>query len=204
MHRREVIAATVGLLSAAALTGGAAAAEPEALREVRLGTLRLLVASPKKKSGGGVLIQPTAGGVNAHTNRVAQELAAIGYTAVVWDPYDGDPVPDEERAMVALSRRLQDEKVMADLRRATDHMLGPLGVERVASIGWCMGGRYTLMHAGTDNRVVAVAAYNPTIYSPAGQPLNGSIASKSAMPGQTMDEAPVIPRIPCPVNVYRP
>jgi carboxymethylenebutenolidase len=204
MKRREFIAATSALLGGSLTTARAADDRTRQLREVRQGALRLLVAEPGKRARGGVLIHPAASGVNAFTIRVAHELAALGYAAVIWDPYDGDDVPKEELAQVALSKRLQDEPVIGKLRQATDYLVGPLSIRRVTTIGWCMGGRYALMHAGHDDRVAAVAAYNPTIYPAAGQPLNGAIASKSAMPGQTLVEREVVPRIGCPVHVFRP
>jgi dienelactone hydrolase len=63
-------------------------------------------------------------------------------------------------------------------------MQGELGLDAIAGIGWCFGGRVALVHGGSDDRLSAVAAYNPTVWSDATVETRGSRrGSRPVVPG---------------------
>ena len=199
MNRR----AFVGAVAAVAAAPAIAQAGPTPV-ERRLGAIRHLVAEPASPTGNAVLLLPTIAGIDAYMASTASELARRGWLAVVWDPYGGDPVPADMMAQLAMSQRLSDERVMADLGALGDHMLGALGARRLATLGWCMGGRFALLHAGLEPKVAAVATYFPTIYSRWPVPLSGAMVSKADFPGQTLDEFALASRIAGAVQINRP
>jgi carboxymethylenebutenolidase len=199
LNRRTFIGAAV----VGAVTPALAKAGPPPV-EQQLGALRFLTATPASPSGNAVLLLPTIAGVDAYMNATAAELAGLGYLAVVWDPYGGDAVPEDMMAQLAMSKRLHDGKAIADLRALTEHMFATLGVRRLATLGWCMGGRFALLHAGLEPRVAAVATYFPTIYSRWPVSLSGAMVSKADFAGQTLDEFALASRIAGAVQINRP
>ena len=176
-----------------------------AVTAVELGAARARVTVPAEPSGAGVLLYPTIMGVNSFIDGVAAELAAQGLTVVAWDPYRGEPRSDDLMTMVVRSKSVEDEDAIADLGRIADHMHDDLGVERLAGIGWCFGGRIGLLHGGLDQRLQVFCSYNPTMLSPIPFEVEGvGTTSKADMPGQTMDEFELARGLAGPVQVTRP
>lgn len=204
MQRRALIQLGVATAASAAV---AARAQPAALadvQEARLDKLRLFVARPARPGPTGVVILPTIAGANAFTRKTAQDFAAEAMTAVVWDPYDGQDAPPGMMDQLAWSKRITDSYAVDSLKRIVSHMMQTLGVERVCTLGWCLGGRFGLIHAGNDPRVSAVASYNPTVYSPTPVTMFGSTFSRADFAGQTMDDYATTRAIACPVQLARP
>ena len=79
-----------------------------------------------------------------------------------------------------------------------------MGLAGTAAIGWCFGGRIGLLHAGSDQRVLALSAYNPTIWSPTPIEINGVSISRADFAGQTLDEFALAKAIRGPVQISRP
>ena len=173
--------------------------------DLRLGSARAWVAPPRGRSGGGVLLYPTIFGINPPMRRFAGELAERGLTAVVWDPYRGEPLGDAIGEIIEQSKTVTDDAAVDDLRRIVDHMRSELGLERIAGIGWCFGGRIGLLSAALDDRIALLCSYNPTMLpiTPIEVPGVGP-TSKADHPGQTMDEMDLARRISGPVQVTRP
>ncbi|HWI71471.1 MAG TPA: dienelactone hydrolase family protein [Baekduia sp.] len=170
----------------------------------RLGDLRIHIAHPAAKSDAGVLLYPTIMGLDDAMRSLARELANEGMTAVVWDPYDGVDGTGVMPDMLARSKQREDHGVVRDLKSIVDHMQDELGLVSIAGIGWCFGGRIGILHAGSDDRVGALASYNPTIWSVGGIDIGGANVSRSDFPGQTMDEFALAANIRGPVQVSRP
>jgi len=144
-------------------------------------------------------------GIDAALRRFAQELAAFEMTVVAWDPYAGEPTSDVAMEMVHRSKACEDSKAIAELKLIADHMQAEFGLERIAGIGWCFGGRIGLLHAGLDDRIAVLSAYNPTILSSTPVEVAGvGVTSRADFPGQTMDEFHLARRIVGPVQVTRP
>lgn len=173
--------------------------------DVVVGTARAQVTTPSQLSGAGVLLYPTIMGLNASMRRFAEDLAARDMTVVTWDPYAGEPASDVLMEMVARSKAYEDRVAIDALIPIVDHMQNEFGLRKIAGIGWCFGGRIGLLHAGLDDRIVALSAYNPTILSPTPVTIAGvGVTSKADLPGQTMDEFDLARRIVGPVQVTRP
>ena len=132
-----------------------------AVEEVAIGAARARVVAPVEPNGVGVLLYPTIFGVNAPMDRFAGELAALGMTAVVWDPYRGKPISDELMVMVKRSVGIEDTDAIEDVTAITNHMRSVLALDRLGGLGWCFGGRIGLLHAGLDDRIAAICHLQP-------------------------------------------
>lgn len=173
--------------------------------DVVLGPARAHIVAADEPSRVGVLLYPTIFAINPAMRGFAADLAARGMTTVIWDPYRGEPAGDSMPEIIAKSKTCQDEDAVADLRRIADHMRSELGLERIAGIGWCFGGRIGLLHAALDDRVGLLCSYNPTMLpeTPFEIPGVGSIC-RADHPCQTLDEFALARRIAGPVQVPRP
>jgi carboxymethylenebutenolidase len=110
-------------------------------------------------SHAGMIVIHEAGGLNEHIRDVVNRFANIGYVALGVDLYtrEGGP-PDTSDPQTTMARlfSLPDERVLGDLEGAADHLRGLDGVTgRVGCIGFCMGGRYTLLLACASDRLNA-------------------------------------------------
>jgi carboxymethylenebutenolidase len=98
-------------------------------------------------------------GVNDHIRDVANRFANIGYVALAVDLYtrEGGPPPmDDRQAMMERLFAIRDEIVLGDLEGAADFLRAREDVTgRVGCIGFCMGGRYTLLFACSSDRLNA-------------------------------------------------
>jgi carboxymethylenebutenolidase len=98
----------------------------------------------------GVIVIHEAFGLNDHIRDVARRFAAAGFDAMAPDLYSrtGPPAPDDMgdlfTKMLALSdgTAIQDLEATAAALRALDSSNGKVGV-----IGFCSGGRHTLLFA---------------------------------------------------------
>lgn len=92
-----------------------------------------------------------AGGLNEHIRDVCRRFANIGYVALGVDLYTREGGPPPAGDMEALMARLfsmHDSTVLGDLEGAAAHLLGRNDIDgRIGCIGFCMGGRYTLLFA---------------------------------------------------------
>jgi len=95
-------------------------------------------------------------GLNDWVKEQASKLADQGYVTLAVDLYRGKvaATPDEAHE---LSRGLPQDRADRDLLAAADYLrsLKNVDPERVASIGWCMGGGYSLDLALEDPRLAA-------------------------------------------------
>ena len=88
----------------------------------------------------------------------AKRLADQGYVALAPDLYRGKATDDP---MVAgqLAKGLPQDRALRDLKAAADYLARRDNVDkdRLGSIGWCMGGGYSLQLALSDPRIKACA-----------------------------------------------
>jgi carboxymethylenebutenolidase len=98
----------------------------------------------------GLIVIHEAFGLNEHIRDVARRFANVGYTALAPDLYsrEGPPLADDFAAIMALMQSIPDSRTVADLERAAA-LLGsqPSASGRVGCIGFCSGGRQTLLLA---------------------------------------------------------
>ena len=106
-----------------------------------------------------VIVIHEAGGLGDHIKDVVNRLANIGYVALGVDLYtrEGGPPPmDDVQAMMSRLFSMSDATVLGDLEGAADHLRAREDVSgRVGCIGFCMGGRYTLLFATASDRLDA-------------------------------------------------
>ncbi|MGA2321702.1 MAG: dienelactone hydrolase family protein [Solirubrobacteraceae bacterium] len=98
-------------------------------------------------------------GLNEHIRDVTNRFAALGYVALGVDLFtrEGGPPPMGDRqAMMERLVAMSDETVLGDLEGAADFLLAREEVDgKIGAVGFCMGGRYTLLFACASDRLDA-------------------------------------------------
>jgi carboxymethylenebutenolidase len=94
-----------------------------------------------------------------HVRDVVNRFANLGYVALGPDLYtrEGGPPPmDDLQALFARLFSMSDATVLGDLEGAADYLRARDDTtEKLGCIGFCMGGRYTLLFAGASDRLDA-------------------------------------------------
>ncbi len=144
----------------------------------------------------GMIVIHEAGGLNGHIRDICNRLARLGYDALGVDLYTREGGPPPAGDAQALMKRLfsiPDERVLGDLEGAADHLRGLSSAGgRVGCIGFCMGGRYTLLMAvGSDRLDAAVDCW-------------GGFIDRSTPDERSTPERPIPPlelagRLHCPL-----
>jgi len=149
------------------------------------------LAQPDAPTKGGVVILPTIYGVNAFVRGYAETLARAGLAAAAWDMHDGLPLITDYEESKQLARRHSDASARAAIRKWTDYLTGELRLTSVGVIGFCIGGRFSLLTAAQDDRIKACGAAYPSIENP-------------RLPNQEQDAIALAVQIRCPVHVLQP
>jgi carboxymethylenebutenolidase len=107
----------------------------------------------------GMIVIHEAHGLNEHIRDVTNRIAGLGYEALAVDLYTregGPPTPGDVQAMMERLFSISDETVLGDLQGAADFLRARDDVTgKVGCIGFCMGGRYTLLFACSSDRLDA-------------------------------------------------
>jgi carboxymethylenebutenolidase len=107
----------------------------------------------------GMIVIHEAGGLGDHIKDVANRFADLGYVTLGVDLYtrEGGPPPmDDVQAMMARLFSMSDATVLGDLEGAADFLRSREDVgKKVGCIGFCMGGRYTLLFSCASDRLDA-------------------------------------------------
>ena len=162
--RRELLKGSAALPLAAVLASpGLARAAAESTREVHLtladGTqVGGALALPEGKGRAGILLIHEWWGLNDQIRAVAVEFAKLGFVALAADLYGGKSAtsPDEARSLMqAVDRGAATQTLVAwvDWLRGHDASSG-----KVATIGWCFGGGWSL-NASIATPVDATVVY---------------------------------------------
>ncbi|MBM22737.1 MAG: carboxymethylenebutenolidase [Gammaproteobacteria bacterium] len=87
-------------------------------------------------------------GLNEDIHAMTEQLAALGYTALAVDLYEGKSAT-QVRDAFALSTNLSsnEERGLANLKAAYDYLEAQMGATRIGVIGWCLGGKWSLKTA---------------------------------------------------------
>jgi carboxymethylenebutenolidase len=136
---------------------------------------------------GGVLLLPTISGIDRFVVERAQQLADAGLTTLGWNPFPGEAASDDLPTAMARAGRLNDGLIEL-MSECIDYMTGPLQLNAVAVLGFCLGGRYALLHAAQDSRLAACVSFYPSIREP-------------AKPNETLDAVACAAQIDCPVHL---
>jgi carboxymethylenebutenolidase len=129
------------------------------------------VARTREPAAAGVVIIPDVRGLHPYYERLAEHAADAGVHAVAIDPYgrtagaehrgdDFDYAPHRAGA--------RDEGIRADVRAAAETLRGD-GASLVISMGFCFGGRASLMQASQESVDGAIAFYGPPAQRGGGQ-----------------------------------
>lgn len=96
------------------------------------------------KVRGGVVVIHEWWGLNDQIKSMTDKLASHGYVALAVNMYHGDPAEsaEEARELMAASM-LRPELGVQNLERAAAY-LNTLKVGKIAALGWCYGGMWTL------------------------------------------------------------
>lgn len=140
-----------------------------------------------EKPRGGLIVLPTITGVDAHMKDRAQKLAEAGFTSLIWNPYPGEAPPVDTQTAYPRAAKLNDGSVDG-MSECVTHMLDKLELPAVAVLGFCLGGRYAVLLAAKDKRLVGCVPFYPSIRVP-----------MSA--NQTLDAMALATDIQCPVHL---
>jgi len=113
-------------------------------------TLKGFVMYDDSKTGTrpGVLVNPEAFGLGPHAKARAERLAQLGYVALAADPYGNGAIAKDLNEAMALATPLFSDpaklraRAHAGLKTLAAHPLADSS--RLASIGYCMGGTFSL------------------------------------------------------------
>jgi carboxymethylenebutenolidase len=179
MKRTFVAAAALaGLLLAA----GAARADVKTM-EVTInsgdGDFKAFVAIPDGKGPfPAVVVIQEWWGLNEWIKDNARRFAAKGYVALAPDLYHGK-VADDPKVAGQLMKSLPKDRAIRDLKAAVTKLtqMDNVAKGKIGSIGWCMGGMYSLQGALNDDRITScVMCYGQVVTDPAKlKPLNATV-----------------------------
>ena len=99
-------------------------------------------------------------GLNDQVREEARKLAGEGYVALAVDLYRGRVATSSDEAH-ELSRGLPEDRARRDLLAAFAYLAGRKDVraQSIGSIGWCMGGGYSLQLALAEPRLAGAVIY---------------------------------------------
>jgi carboxymethylenebutenolidase len=107
----------------------------------------------------GIIVIHEAWGVIEHIRDVARRFANLGYIVLAPDLYTRVGAPKTDDPMnIVLSRMLalSDAQLVRDLDKAADLLAAqPEMTGKIGCVGFCMGGRTTLLYACSSNRLSA-------------------------------------------------
>jgi carboxymethylenebutenolidase len=121
------------------------------------GYLALPAGAPESRPA--MIVIHEAMGLNEHIRDIVNRLANLGYVSLGVDLYTREGGPPPAGDMPAMMERLfsiPDERVVGDLEGAAEFLRARDDVSgRVGCIGFCMGGRYTLLFATSSDHLDA-------------------------------------------------
>src|SRR5438132_5241929 len=123
-------------------------------------TIRSYLARPSQPGRNpGIVVIHEAFGLVEHIRDLARRFANIGYNALAPDLYTragGPSNPDDINTVFPVMFGLPDAQAVQDLEAAAAHLRGLSGATaKVGAIGFCSGGRHTLLFACSSNKVDA-------------------------------------------------
>lgn len=152
---------------------------------------RARLAQPLENCHAGVILLPSVVGLNQATDDLLVRLADAGFTALAWDPFFtyAPNLTREEKGRLSASV-FDDTVLQREHSGWIDYMQQDLGVAKVGVIGFCMGGRMSLVLAAADRRLRACVAFYPSIRDP--------------KPAKASDVVALAANIACPVQIHYP
>lgn len=112
----------------------------------------------------GILVMPEAFGLGVNAKNRAERLAALGYVALAGDPYGNGFETSDLQEAIALATPLMTDpaKFRARGRAGLDKLasLPQVDASRLAVIGYCMGGTFSLELARDGAPVKGVVSFH--------------------------------------------
>jgi carboxymethylenebutenolidase len=144
------------------------------------------IARAREAASAGVVIIPDVRGLYRYYERLAEHLADAGIHAVALDPYGrtaGAEHREEGFDYAPHRAAVRDDGIRADVRAAAQLLRGD-GATPVVSMGFCFGGRASLMQASQQSVDGAIASYGPPTRSDEGElsPIGEAQASVVRVP----------------------
>jgi carboxymethylenebutenolidase len=166
--------------------------------QVPVGGDRIEAYLARPTSGGrrpGVIVIHEAFGPNDHIDDLARRFANAGFDALAPNLYarGGAPTPDDMRSVMSKMFGLPDSQAVADLAAAAAYLRSlDSSNGKVGCIGFCSGGRHTLLFAASSNAVDAAV------------PCWGGFIDKATPEAETTDNRPtpvidLVGGVQCPV-----
>lgn len=127
------------------------------------------LAQPSRYPRAGILIVPTISGPTQIMFDRARWLASLGYAAMVCDIYGQGHIEDMQKArLLASALRADAENYRARFRCALDELRtrSKLANERIAAIGYCMGGEIVLEMARSGEELALVVSFHGLLATP--------------------------------------
>jgi carboxymethylenebutenolidase len=121
------------------------------------------IARTQEPASAGVVVIPDVRGLHRYYERLAEHLADAGVHAVAIDPYGrtaGAEHRDDDFDYAPHREDARDDGLRADVRAAAD-LLREEGTTQVLSMGFCFGGRGSLMQASQESIDGVIAFYGP-------------------------------------------
>jgi carboxymethylenebutenolidase len=121
------------------------------------------IARTSVESPAGIVVIPDVRGLHPYYEKLAGHAADAGVHAIAIDPYGrsaGAEHREDDFDYAPHRRAMRDEGIRADVRAASD-ALRSAGATRVVSMGFCLGGRNSLMQASQEAVDGAIAFYGP-------------------------------------------
>jgi dienelactone hydrolase len=129
-------------------------------------TLKGVVYYDESKTGKrpGVLVNPEAFGLGVHAKTKAERLAQLGYVALAADPYGNGAVAKDLPEAMKLATPLFEnpDKLRARAHSALKTLaaLPQVDASRLASIGYCMGGTFSLELARDGAELKGIVSFH--------------------------------------------
>jgi carboxymethylenebutenolidase len=186
LSRRSFLGqAGAGAAAAAALaTGACAQAGQKALEDTSLKheditfesggqkVKAFLCRAAGEKKRGAVIVVHEIFGLNDHIKDVACRFAKAGYDGLAVDFFTREGAPPELKGdfapLMAFVNKIPDRQIMGDVAAAARHLNArDVSNGKVGIVGFCWGGRVTMLSAAKVKEIDAASAYYGRITAPA-------------------------------------
>jgi carboxymethylenebutenolidase len=192
----RLIAAVLVLLGAAQAAGAAIKTSEVTFKSGKDDVKGFLAVPEGKGPFPAVVVIQEWWGLTDWIKENAKHFAELGYVALAPDLYRGKVAEDPKTAM-KLMKGLPSDRAVRDLKGAVSYLAkhDKVNKDKIGSIGWCMGGGYSLALALADKRITACAiCYGRPVTSAKGlKPLRATVLGvfgkkDAGIPPKTVDE----------------
>ena len=143
----------------------------------------------------GLIVIHEAAGITGHIRDVTHRFANQGYATLAPDLYarTAPPPAGDMEAILKTIFAIRDDQVLGDLEGAAGFLTArPEVTDRLGCIGFCMGGRYTLLFATSgDHLAAAVDCWGGFI--------DRATMDRDATPERPVPPLDLVPRLHCPL-----